>query len=412
MKLLLVGSRDFSKHILRHLVKKWEVVGVVAPESTSQAGHEPFDDICAQNDINLIRTSDINTEKAEISKLSPDLGVCAGWTQIISEKILEIPERGFLGLHSSKLPEGRGGAPVNWSIINGENAVGLSLFEFVPEVDAGDIVEQSEVKIEQRDNIETVYDKLTVLAFDLLDEALPKIKTGDEERTTQSNENATYFPNRKPKDGLIDWDASAKELHDWIRALTHPYPGAFSFHEGKKIKIWEAEIHTNQNVSGNSGVVTGITEGEGVDMSTGQGVLRVKRAQYGNEPEMWADELANRYGIEEGDTIGTPEDFPEWLYTGIRDCDGGTGFGKTTNVSQGETTTVAAVACSHAETREIVVEATIGDDGICKERLEVNGWVSFPVEVAPEGATSNTLKIIFKENDEVIDNRYLKIFCD
>ncbi|MFB6255830.1 MAG: methionyl-tRNA formyltransferase, partial [Haloplanus sp.] len=156
MRTVVVGNRALAKHVLASLLREgWNVVGAVsaAGEATrEQAGYIPFDDLARRHDLSLIETTDINDDatRQRLADLEPDLCICPGWHQIIDERILEIPTEGFVGFHASDLPRGRGGAPVNWTIIHGASEITLSLFYYMPGVDAGDVIHKETIPIEAR----------------------------------------------------------------------------------------------------------------------------------------------------------------------------------------------------------------------------------------------------------------------
>jgi methionyl-tRNA formyltransferase len=152
MRVTLYGNRGFSRQVLSHLLDDWEVVGVVGAnldEDEVQTGFVPVHEVAEDAGVPSIGVDDVNDPEVAsfLESVEPDIAVCAGWTQIIDEELLGIPTEGTWGLHASDLPRGRGGAPVNWSIIHGEPEVTMSLFEFVPEVDDGDVIGQRSVPV-------------------------------------------------------------------------------------------------------------------------------------------------------------------------------------------------------------------------------------------------------------------------
>jgi methionyl-tRNA formyltransferase len=173
MRTVIVGNRKLARHLLRQtLADGWNIVGALVPAgklAAKQANFVPVSELVAGTACELHETTDINsTETVEWLEAvdpdlclcggCPDLCLCGGWSQIIDKRVLDIPDRGFLGFHSSRLPEGRGGAPVNWSLIDGADEVWISLFYYEPGVDAGDVLAQGSVPVERRDDIATVFD--------------------------------------------------------------------------------------------------------------------------------------------------------------------------------------------------------------------------------------------------------------
>jgi len=138
------------------------------------------------------------------------------------------------------LPKYRGRAPVNWAILNGETETGNTLMVLEPGADQGDIVCQRKIPITYDDDCRTIYEKVSETECEMLDEVLPLIRQGRLPRVKQDSTTATVMPKRRPEDGLMDWHWTSRRLYDWVRALTHPYPGAFTFLAQEKIMIWKA----------------------------------------------------------------------------------------------------------------------------------------------------------------------------
>lgn len=200
-----------------------------------------FDDL--QCDIAVMRGKLTTSSYLQhLNRWQPDLLLVLGWYYIIPHEARESVPLGCAGIHASLLPKYRGGAPIPWAIINGEITTGVTLFYMGDGIDDGDIIAQKDFAIEDADNCVTAYEKATQSSIQILREYLPLIATGTAPRTPQDHSQATYFPLRKPEDGLIDWSWSAKRIHNFIRAQTRPYPGAFTYIQGKKVVIWDADI--------------------------------------------------------------------------------------------------------------------------------------------------------------------------
>ena len=178
----------------------------------------------------------------EIRKYSPDIILVIGWYYIVPKTIREIPKLGCAGMHASLLPKYRGGAPLVWAMINGETKTGLSFFYLDEGTDTGDIIAQEEIEINRDDYIKDILEKVTDAALKIIKTNVPLLANGNAPRLKQNENDATYVPQRKPEDGEIDWTWSAEEIYNFIRAQSKPYPGAFTIINGKKIKIWNADI--------------------------------------------------------------------------------------------------------------------------------------------------------------------------
>ncbi len=200
-------------------------------------------DWALQHDIPCYTPDNINSEPcvAQITQLNPDIIFSFYYRKMIRREILDIPKLGALNLHGSMLPSYRGRCPVNWVLVKGEHRTGVTLHFMVDKPDAGDIVGQKEVSIDFNDTARTLYDKLCEAAGLLLHDLLPVIKTGQIPRRKQDLTKGSYYSGRRPEDGRIDWNQSAGEIYNLIRAVTDPYPGAYAITENKeKLIIWWA----------------------------------------------------------------------------------------------------------------------------------------------------------------------------
>lgn len=176
----------------------------------------------------------------EVARLAPDLIVVLSWSQIIPPEILAVPPRGTVGVHYSLLPERRGGAPLVWAIIDGLERTGLTLFHYDDGVDTGDMVAQVPIQIGVEDTVRTVLDRIAIELPHLVLAHLDGLLAGTAPRLRQDEAKATVTPARKPSDGLIDLGRSDREIYDWVRAQTTPYPCAFLWAEdaqGRRRKL-------------------------------------------------------------------------------------------------------------------------------------------------------------------------------
>lgn len=176
-----------------------------------------------------------------IESLDLDLLLVLGWYYMIPKKIRDLTKYGAWGIHASLLPKYAGGAPLNWAIINGEKETGITLFRMEDGVDDGDIIAQEAFEIEYDDNISSVYGKATMSSKKILLKTLLDIENVNFH--PQNKEDIQIYPQRKPEDGEINLNMSSKELYDFIRAQSSPYPGAYiKTSDGKKLVIESARI--------------------------------------------------------------------------------------------------------------------------------------------------------------------------
>lgn len=283
MKAVFIGAVRISYECLEEVLTQgvdvnaiFTVDDEIAPTTS---GCVSFEELADRQGIPIYKIKSINDEKSLdiIRGLNPDVIFVIGWQQIISRPILKIPKRGVIGMHSSLLPKYRGHAPVNWAIINGERKTGITMMYLDERVDGGDIIGQKEVDIEFADNCRTIYEKLSVKAKELLRKNLQDIDKGTVRRIKQK---AFYsaMPRRRPEDGIIDWSKNTLDLYNWIRALTRPYPGAFTYYHGRKIFFWEAVVINDLDDKDNSvlpGTIIGKERNNALIVKTKDAALKI-----------------------------------------------------------------------------------------------------------------------------------------
>jgi methionyl-tRNA formyltransferase len=249
------------------------------------SGWVPFDDIAASCGVPLIAVRDLNTQTSieRVAMLRPDLILVIGWTRLLGPAVLRLPSLGAVGFHASLLPKYRGRAPVNWAIINGERETGNTMFFLDEGTDTGDIIDQRRIPIDDSDDCGTLYDKVAAVGVEMLLAQLPALKSGHAPRTPQDERLATVMPRRRPEDGRIDWGRDARALFNWVRGLTHPYPGAFTHLDERRLLIWRA-TPTDLATDEPPGRLVEAADGW-VQVATGRGTLRLASVQWDGETE-------------------------------------------------------------------------------------------------------------------------------
>lgn len=228
-----------------------------------------------------------------IRPFEPDVIFSFYYRNMIPVNIIEIPKIGAFNMHGSLLPKYRGRVPVNWVLIKGEKKTGVTLHFMVEKPDAGDIIGQKEVEIDFEDTAKTLLLKLALAARELLREVLPLIEKNTFKRIPQTGE-SSYFGGRKPEDGIINWEEDAISIYNLIRAVTHPYPGAFTFLDGKKLFIWWAKP-----IEGETNARPGcVISKDPLVVSTGKNMLRLITVQLEGEKEMDGGEFATVHDLE------------------------------------------------------------------------------------------------------------------
>lgn len=229
-----------------------------------------------------------------IEGLSPDIIFSFYYRHMIPLEILEIPRMGAFNLHGSLLPRFRGRCPVNWVLIEGEKETGLTLHRMVEKPDAGDIVAQKKVDITFDDNAFTLFMKMADAARLLMREVLPQFRNGTFTTVPQQGV-SSYYGGRKPEDGIISWEKDAITIYNLTRATTHPYPGAFTFLEGRKFYIWKAQPEAGTGEDARPGAIVSTTP---FLVSTGSGLLKLLRVQIEGEDEIDGETFALRHNLE------------------------------------------------------------------------------------------------------------------
>jgi len=214
-----------------------------------------------------------------------DLMFMVSWRYLVPASIYQRATLGSYVFHDSLLPKYRGFAPTVWAMINGEKETGVTLFEVVDEVDAGDIIDQQTVLIDDADTIANVVDKVTQAYLDLITTNFDSLVNGTVEPIPQNHGDATFTCKWTPNDSLIQWNRSSQDIYNLIRATTQPYPGAFCYLDGKKLTIWSAELQTSPRdyVARVAGRVAEIYKGEGTVVLTGDSTILLKDVQLEGE---------------------------------------------------------------------------------------------------------------------------------
>jgi methionyl-tRNA formyltransferase len=210
-----------------------------------------------------------------------DLLFAVSWRFMVPATVYDRARLGAFVFHDSMLPEYRGFSPTVWSIINGEDHTGVTLFEIAEGVDEGDIIAQKRVPIGADDSIADVLEHVTQTYLDLLEQNLGNLINGNAPRRPQDHSRATYTSKRLPEDNQIEWTASTKSIYNLIRAVSVPYPGAFTYLSGEKIRIWSAvRMSSNRDYVGRiAGRIVEVRPGEGSVVLTGDSSLLLTKVQ-------------------------------------------------------------------------------------------------------------------------------------
>ena len=260
MKIFCVGFHMEGVEAFKFLSENYNVTGLMTlneEAASKRSGVFDFREFSDNKQIPYYEVKHINDDSSiEILKEhKPDILLVLGWSQLLNEEVLEIPEIGTIGAHASLLPKMRGSAPINWAIIKGEQKTGNTLMWLNVGVDTGKIIDQYEFEINLYDSCKTLYDNVAKSNKIMLERSLPLIEKEGEIGSAQEENDDPILPRRRPKDGLMDFNKSTFELYNFVRALTRPYPGAYFYYNEKKVIVWKASYSKMLKGSESSGVI-------------------------------------------------------------------------------------------------------------------------------------------------------------
>ena len=218
-----------------------------------------------------------------IAALKPELILSVYYRNMISTKILALAPLGAFNLHGSLLPKYRGRAPINWAVLHGELRIGMTLHRMVKAPDAGAIVDQDGVDIGPRDTAEEAFRKVLPCARRVLGRQIDALLAGNAREAPQDDSQATYFGGRKPEDGRIDWTQTSRQIFNLIRAVTDPYPGAFTDIGAARLMVWWAEPDSaaTRDQRGKPGEILSVSP---LVVATGDGAIELTRTEWKNGP--------------------------------------------------------------------------------------------------------------------------------
>lgn len=234
--------------------------------------------------IPVFTPESVNTPewRERIAALQPDLILSVYYRHMIGTRILALPRLGAWNLHGSLLPKYRGRAPINWAVLHGEPRIGMTLHRMVKSADAGAIVDQEGVDIGPRDTAEQAFRKVLPCARRVLARQIDALLAGTARETPQDEAQANYFGGRKPEDGRIAWTQSSAEIFNLIRAVTDPYPGAFTDIDGARLMVWWAETDSPaaRACAGRRGQPGEVLSVSPLVIATGDGALELTRTEW------------------------------------------------------------------------------------------------------------------------------------
>ncbi len=280
-----------------------QAVFTYADDPQEAAWFESVAELAAHKGIPVYSPDDINHPLwvDRIREMAPDVLFSFYYRDLIKAPLLSIPRIGCFNLHGSLLPKYRGRAPINWVLVNGETETGVTLHHMTPQADRGDIVCQRAVTIDAADTAVTLNRKMVEAAGAMLDECLPQIKAGTAPRIPQNEAEATTFGRRTPADGAIDWAQDAASVHNLVRAVTRPYPGAFTYRGRQKIMVWATRPLNDEKEARAPGTVLST---DPLTVACGKGAVEILFGQAEGGVYLAGAQLAKELNLVQGVRLG------------------------------------------------------------------------------------------------------------
>ena len=301
MRVVFMGTPEIAAMVLDVLIRsKHEVAAVVTqPDKPNSRGnaviYSAVKQLALENDSPVMQPLKASSEEsvAEIASYDPDIIVVAAYGQILRENLLNLPKYRCINVHASLLPKYRGASPIQWAVINGDEESGISIMYMEKGLDTGDVILQKSLKLAPDETAGTLHDRLGELAGPVLLEAMDMIENGTADPIPQDDSKSTYVSMLDKSMGELDFTRSSEELERLIRGLI-PWPGAFTYINGKMLKIWKAVI----------GDVSGLKPGEiytgrvgELYIGTGNGSLNILELQLEGRKRMFTSDFLRGFKV-------------------------------------------------------------------------------------------------------------------
>ncbi|MBP2097386.1 methionyl-tRNA formyltransferase [Enterococcus rivorum] len=311
-KIVFMGTPAFSVPVLEGLLEAGYDVLAVVTQPDRPVGRKktitppPVKEAALKHNLLVLQPEKISgsPEMEKVIELAPDIIVTAAFGQFLPEKILQAPKFGAINVHASLLPKYRGGAPVHYSIINGEKETGVTIMEMVKKMDAGDILSQKAIPITKNDDVGTMFERLSLVGKELLLETLPKILANEITPIPQDETKVTFSPNITREQEQIDWHKTAEEVDNQVRGM-RPWPTAFTTYQESNWKLWEVTPLT-ETTAAEAGTIVKRSKKE-LWIACGQGtLLAVNVLQPSGKGKLAVQDFLNGVGkmVTESDKVG------------------------------------------------------------------------------------------------------------
>lgn len=302
-RIVFMGTPTFAVPVLKSLIENYNVVLVVSQpdREKDRKGNilmTPTKEVALENNIPVYQPLKIKEEYQTILDYKPDIIITCAYGQIIPDIILDYPKYGCINVHGSLLPKLRGGAPIHHAIINGDKETGITIMYMASKMDDGDIISQKSLKIEENDNLDYIYNKMSVLGSELLIDTLPSIFNKTNSRIKQDESLVTFGFNIRKEEEKIDFDKSSTDIHNRIRGLSS-IPGAYAMLDNKRVKIYESFI-TDKVSNKEPGTIIDINK-DGMYVATKDRIIKITDLKIEGKKRCKIQDFIN--GVKKGDYI-------------------------------------------------------------------------------------------------------------
>ena len=297
LKVIFMGTPDFSVPILDALIKNYNVIGVVTQPDRivgrkKELSFPPVKKLAIDNNIKVFQPNKIKNEYMDILNLNPDIIVTCAYGQIIPKEILDYPKYKCINVHASLLPKLRGGAPIHHAIIDGYKETGVTIMYMDEGMDTGDIISQMSTEILDSDTLETLHDRLSEMGTNLLIKTIPDIINKTNNRIKQNEKEVTFGYNIKREEELIDFSKSKREIFNHIRGL-NPNPGAYFILDNKTIKVYDTVVLDDINYQDKQNGEIVKLDKSGLYIKVRDGVICIKELKLEGKKKMKIIDFVN-----------------------------------------------------------------------------------------------------------------------
>lgn len=311
MKIVYMGTPDFAVGALERLIEDGHEVALVVTNPDKPKGRSgkmvfsPVKECAVAHNIEVMQPTKVRLPEyvEKLKEYNADVFVVCAFGQILSKEILDMPRLGCINIHASLLPKYRGAAPIQWSILNGDEKTGVTIMQMDEGLDTGNMIIQKEIEIAPDETGESLFDKLSMLGADMISEVLAKEPSGDRYESTPQGEGDGFYARMLTKeDGLIDWDKPGKEIGNYIRGL-YSWPGAYTFLDGVRTKVLKAKFVEGEFGGYNHGEICAIDKNT-FSVKVEEGSIEIDYLQYEGKKAMSTHDFMLGRKISLGQKLG------------------------------------------------------------------------------------------------------------